>query len=291
MMVLKLQPVFFDKIWGGKKLKEKYNYPVSNNCGECWGISAHKNGSSIIMNTEFAGKTLKDIYNTNRELFGNYPKKEFPILVKVIDAEDNLSIQVHPDNEYAKKENSLGKEECWYVLDTDPDTEIIVGHNAKSKQEFEQAIKNGTLEHLCKSFKTKPGDFFYIETGTLHAICKGTTLLEVQQSSDITYRVYDYNRLQDGQPRDLHVKEALDVVSIPDKTLLTTHKNTFFNYDLVQNTTLSSYRSSKHGDYIFIIEGEGSFNKTPVRKGDFLMVSANSDYSVFGNIYFQKTTF
>lgn len=290
-MIIKLEPVFFDKIWGGKKLKQNYNFPVSDTCGECWGISAHKSASSKVLHKEFYGLTLRELYKEHRELFGHYKEDEFPILVKVIDASDNLSIQVHPEDNYAKQFDSLGKEECWYILDTDPGTDIIIGHKATTKDEFEKSIENGTLENLCKQFPVKKGDFFYIEAGTLHAICKGTTILEVQQSSDITYRVYDYNRLQDGKPRDLHVKEALDVVHIPDKELVTKHKETFFKYDIITNTTLSKQKASKYGDYIFIIEGEGHFDKTPVRKGDFLMINSGADYTVFGNIKYQISTF
>lgn len=290
-MIIKLEPVFFDKLWGGEKLKKNYNFDVSNQCGECWGISAHKSASSKVLHKEYFGLTLRELYRDHRELFGYYEKDEFPILTKVIDAADNLSIQVHPDDAYAKQFDSLGKEECWYVLDTDKDTDIIIGHNATSKDEFANAIKDGTLENLCKQFPIKKGDYFYIEAGTLHAICSGTTILEVQQSSDITYRVYDFNRLQNGVPRDLHVDEALDVLSIPDNPLVKEHKDTFFTFDLLDNTTLSKHKASKHGDYIFIIDGVGHFDKTPVRKGDFLMVPSNNDYTVFGNIKYQKSTF
>ncbi len=290
-MIIKLEPVFFDKIWGGSKLKRNYNFNVSETCGECWGISAHKSASSKVLHKEFYGLTLRDLYKKHRELFGHYEKDEFPILVKVIDALENLSIQVHPDDNYAKQFDSLGKEECWYILDTEPNTDIIVGHNATSKDEFAKAIKAGTLETLVNQFPIKKNDFFYIEAGTLHAICGGTTILEVQQSSDITYRVYDYNRLQDGKPRDLHVKEALDVVDIPGKEVITEHNDRFFSYEILSNTTLTKHTSAKHGDYVFIIEGEGHFDKTPVRKGDFLMVPSNNDYSVFGNLTYQKSTF
>lgn len=290
-MIIKLEPVFFDKIWGGNKLKTNYNFNVSDVCGECWGISAHKTASSKVMHKDYQGMTLRELYRDHRELFGNYESDEFPILVKIIDASDNLSIQVHPEDEYASQFDSLGKEECWYILDTEPNTDIIIGHKAKTKDEFKNAIENGTLENLCRQFPVKQGDFFYIEAGTLHAICKGTTILEVQQSSDITYRVYDYNRLQDGKPRDLHVKEALDVVAIPDTPLVTEHKETYFTYDILTNTTLSSHTASKHGDYIFVMEGEGHFDKTPVRKGDFIMVPSNNNYKVFGNLKYQKSTF
>ena len=291
MMILKLKPVFFDKIWGGKKLRENYKFNTSDNCGECWGISAHKNGSSTIENGIYKGKNLNQLFDNEKALFGNYEGSEFPILVKVIDATDNLSIQVHPDNDYAKRENSLGKEECWYILDAEIDSDIIIGHNATSKKQLEEAIESNTLENLVCSHPIKTGDFFYINSGTLHAIRKGTTLLEVQQSSDITYRVYDYNRLQDGKPRDLHVKQALDVIKIPDNELETTHNDRFFNYNVIEVKTESVVKSSPHGDYIFIIEGMATFDNIPLNKGDFIMVSANSSYKISGNVKYQVTTF
>lgn len=290
-MIIKFKPVFMDKIWGGKKLKQNYNYNVSDTCGECWGISAHDNGLSVIENTKYQGMTLKDLYKDHRELFGNYQNPEFPILVKIVDASKNLSIQVHPNSEYAKRENSLGKEECWLILDAEPQTEIIIGHKALSKDDFIKALDDHTVEELCSSHSIKKGDFFYIETGTLHSIKKGTTLLEVQQSSDITYRVYDYKRLENGKLRELHIDKALDVLNIPDKGLVTSHINNHFNYEILTNTTLKSIKAHHHGDYIFIMEGQGSFNKTPVKKGDFLMVTAATDYQVFGNMQYQKTTF
>jgi len=290
-MIIKFNPILMDKIWGGDKLKKNYGYQASDKCGECWGISCHPNGLVTVQNSEYKGRTLKDLFDNEKHLFGDYPGKEFPILVKIVSAGDNLSIQVHPDNEYAKRENSLGKEECWYILDAEKDTKIIIGHHAKTKEEFSNAIKDGSLENLCNEFSIKNGDYFYINTGKLHAICAGTTLLEVQQSSDITYRVYDYNRLQDGKPRPLHINQALDVTNIPDTELLTTHKNTYFNYEILENSTLSTYKSSRYGDYIFIIEGNGSFNRTPVQKGDFIMIPSNKEYKVYGNIKFQKTTF
>lgn len=290
-MIIKLQPIFFDKIWGGHKLRDQFGYDVSSNCGECWGISAHPNGSSIVLNGIHKGKTLRDLYQNERHLFGDFNEPEFPILVKVIDAAENLSIQVHPDNEYAQQSNSLGKEECWYILDAEENTEIIIGHKAQTKEQFEESILQNTVESMVNSFPVQKGDFFYIKAGVLHAICKGTTLLEVQQSSDLTYRVYDYNRLENGSKRQLHIKEALDVLKIPDIPIKTTHENTYFNYDFVTTSKKEDFTASTHGDYLFIIEGSGFIDDIAVHKGDFIMIPANHHYQVDGSIYFQKTTF
>ncbi len=293
-MILKMKPVFVQKeVWGGEKIKSNFGYmDVPSRCGEAWGISAHKTFSSVIENTSFKGMSLRELYSSNRELFGNYSSDEFPILVKIIDARDNLSIQVHPNDDYAKQFNSFGKEECWLILDTEKGTNIIIGHNAETKEELHKAIDDDRIEDLINIFPIKTGDFFYIDAGTLHAICGGTTLLEVQQSSDITYRVYDYNRKQDdGTFREIHKERSKDCITVPNKLVNRIHRNRYFNYDIINNTTLTSNESHKHGDYIYILDGEGLFDKTPVRKGDFIMVSSSCKYRVYGNLKYQKTTF
>jgi mannose-6-phosphate isomerase len=142
----------------------------------------------------------------------------FPLLTKVLDANDDLSVQVHPDDQYAKEyENGeLGKTECWYIIDCEDDAEIILGHNARSKEELVSMIKHNKWNELLTRKKIKPGDFFYVPSGSIHALCNGTLVLETQQSSDTTYRVYDYDRRdQDGNLRELHLEKAIDVTTIP----------------------------------------------------------------------------
>lgn len=184
---------------------------------EQWGISAHPNGDDEVLNEEYSRKTLSALWKENPELFGNAKGDRFPLLTKIIDAYADLSIQVHPDDEYAaKNENgSLGKTECWYIMDAKPGTAIVIGHKAKTKDEVTSMIKNGRWNDFIREVPVHKGDFFFIEPGTVHAIKGGTTILETQQSSDITYRVYDYDRLQDGKPRQLHVKQSIDVINAP----------------------------------------------------------------------------
>ena len=218
--ILKIKPVFKEMIWGGHKLRDVYGYDIpSDHTGECWAISAHKNGDCTIENSEFAGKTLSWLFENHRELFGNIEGNEFPLLVKIIDAKDDLSVQVHPNDEYAKDhEDSLGKTECWYVLQADEGTKMVMGHHAKTKEEFVKAIEEDDYENLLNSFEIQEGDFFYIPSGTLHAICSGSLIYEAQQSSDITYRVYDYHRKdKDGNERQLHVQQSIDVTNVPEK--------------------------------------------------------------------------
>ena len=191
---------------------------------EQWGISAHPNGDDEVLNEEYAGKTLSQLWAEKPELFGFEGVAEdlnirgiFPLLTKIIDANTDLSIQVHPDDEYARKnENgSLGKTECWYIMDAKPGATIVIGHNAKNHDEVKSMIENGKWNDFIRVIPVHKGDFFFIEPGTVHAIKGGTVILETQQSSDITYRVYDYDRLQDGKPRQLHVKQSIDVIKAP----------------------------------------------------------------------------
>ena len=184
---------------------------------EQWGISAHPNGDDEVLNKEYLGKTLSALWKENPELFGDAKGDRFPLLTKIIDAHADLSIQVHPNDEYAaKNENgSLGKTECWYIMDAKPGTTIVIGHNAKNKDEVKSMIENGRWNDFIREVPVHKGDFFFIEPGTVHAIKGGTVILETQQSSDITYRVYDYDRLQNGKPRQLHVKQSIDVINAP----------------------------------------------------------------------------
>ncbi len=217
--IIFLEPIFKEMIWGGKKLQTDFNYKIpSDNTGECWAITAHENGDSKIVCDEFEGYTLSKLWQEHRELFGNLKGDVFPLLVKIIDAKTDLSIQVHPDDTYAKyyEKGSLGKTECWYVLDCEEDTTIIIGHNAKDSLELRKMTEDNRWDELLREIRIKKGDFFQIDPGCIHAIKGGTTILETQQNSDITYRLYDYDRLSaDGKPRELHTEKALAVITAP----------------------------------------------------------------------------
>ncbi|KHD46327.1 mannose-6-phosphate isomerase, class I [Streptococcus hongkongensis] len=206
-----------DKIWGGTKLRDIFNYDIpTETTGEYWAISAHPNGVSTIANGKFKGQGLDRVYSENPDLFGNPTEKVFPLLTKILDANDWLSVQVHPDDAYGlEHEGELGKTECWYIISADPGSEIIYGHNAKSKEELAQLIEAGDWENLLTRIPVQAGDFFYVPSGTMHAIGNGILILETQQSSDTTYRVYDFDRKDaEGKLRDLHIKESIDVLTI-----------------------------------------------------------------------------
>ena len=221
MYPIKLKPAFKDYLWGGTRLRDDFGKDCDfDKIAESWELSCHKDGNSVVADGEFAGLTLaqyiekegKSVLGTNCEKFEN-----FPILIKLIDAKDNLSVQVHPNNEYAQRvEGEYGKTEMWYVVDCDEGASLLYGfkHNI-TKEEFRERIENNTLLEVTNSVPVKKGDVFFIEAGTLHAIGKGILIAEIQQNSNTTYRVFDYGRLgADGKPRALHVEKALDVARL-----------------------------------------------------------------------------
>lgn len=216
--VVFMKPVFVPKIWGGRKLETEFGYTIPDGpIGECWAISAHPAGDCEIVGGPFAGMHLSELWDQHRELFANCEGDhgKFPLLIKILDAAGSLSVQVHPDDEYAgKHENgSLGKRECWYVVHADEGAEIIIGQHAKNATEFRQMVEAGEWDKLLNKVSVHTGDFFGVLPGTVHALCAGTLVIETQQSSDITYRVYDYDRVQpDGTKRQLHIDQSRDVV-------------------------------------------------------------------------------
>lgn len=282
-----LKSVLQEKIWGGKRLKEAFGYELpSEKIGEYWAISAHPNGVSIIENGPFAGQALDTVYAEHRELFGNSKEPVFPLLTKILDANEWLSVQVHPDDAYGlANEGELGKTECWYVIAADEGAEIVYGHQATSKEELRQMIEEGKWDDLLIRIPVKAGDFFYVPSGTMHAIGKGILILETQQSSDTTYRVYDFDRKDaDGNLRELHIDQSVDVMTIgevanshPDAidvseaTLTTFVSNEFFTVykwdihgKIEMNSTADYYLCS-------VLNGKGSIEVDgeiyPLEKG------------------------
>lgn len=220
MSLLKLRPATKDYIWGGHRLIEEFSKEsTSKNLAETWELSCHKDGLSYIENGEFRGKSLKEYIETKGALvLGENSKrfKDFPILIKFIDAADNLSIQVHPSDEYAiENESQYGKTEMWYIVDALEGSFVYYGFNKRlSKEEFKQAIENNTLLEYLKKVYVKKGDVLFIESGIIHAIGKGVLIAEIQQNSNLTYRVYDFNRRgKDGKTRELHIDKAIEVIN------------------------------------------------------------------------------
>ena len=289
MDIILLQPVFKQMIWGGDRLRKDFGYDIpGDKTGECWAIAAHPNGDCTVINTEYAGKTLSWLWENHRELFGGFPGDRFPLLVKIIDAKADLSIQVHPDDAYAAEhENgSLGKMECWYILDAKAGGTIVIGHHAKSREEVASMIENRQWKDFIREVPVKKGDFFQINPGCVHAIKEGTLILETQQNSDITYRVYDYDRLDNGKPRQLHVRQSIDVIEapftpaadaqevtqIPGATL--TRLVSCPRYTVVKAEIAGTAQISWDQPFvnISVLEGEGTLDGMPVRKGTHAII-------------------
>lgn len=288
--ILFLNPVFKQMIWGGSRLKEQFGYEIpGDHTGECWAVSAHPNGDCTVKEGIYEGKTLSELWASNPELFGNPGLDRFPLLIKIIDAKDDLSIQVHPDDAYAKEhENgSLGKTECWYILDCPPDAALVVGHNARTREELAQMIHEGKWTELIRQIPVKKGDFIQINPGTVHAIKGGMMILETQQNSDITYRVYDYGRLTDGKPRQLHVEQSIDVITVPAPSAAESvssaadlSKNAL--HELIACDYYKVWKMELEGDISFeqthpflivsVIEGQGKVNGRKIQKGDHFIL-------------------
>lgn len=309
MEILKLSPVFKDYIWGGTRLRDEFKMNTDlDPVAEGWMLACHKDGMNTIDGGKYDRKTLQEVINIEgsvKTLGSNSEKFEyFPVLIKIIDAKDNLSIQVHPDDEYAKRvEHEFGKTEIWYVLDADEGAELIYGFKNKiSKDDFRKAIENNTLPEVLNRVKVHKGDLFFIEAGTVHAIGKGTLIAEIQQNSNSTYRVYDYGRLgKDGKPRELHIDKAVDVtvteppkygtkpqgepenISGGKKQLLTScDLFTVYRYDCESEIELNA--DSDSFNHLLIIDGSGNIDGREFKKGDSFFVPAGfGKYKVEGN--------
>lgn len=216
-----LTPAGKDYLWGGNRLKTEFNKEIDLvPLAETWECSTHPDGPSVIVTGTHAGKTLAELLQEHPEYLGKHPgtEGELPVLIKFIDAKKNLSVQVHPDDDYARKyENGqLGKTEMWYVMDAAPDAQLVYGFNHDiTKEQLRQSLKDGTVEKYLQKVKIQKDDVFFIEAGTVHAIGAGALIAEIQESSNLTYRLYDYNRVgKDGKLRELHIDKALAVANL-----------------------------------------------------------------------------
>ena len=315
MEILKLNPVFKDYIWGGTRLTDDYGFDTGfDKTAEGWMLACHKDGMNTVDGGTFDKLPLNEVIDRVglEALAGKsclrFPY--FPVLIKLIDAYDNLSVQVHPDDDYARRvENEFGKTEMWYVLDAADGAELIYGFKeAITKEAFREAIENGTLLDRLNRVKVKKGDRFFIEAGTVHAIGKGALIAEIQQNSNCTYRVYDYGRVgKDGKPRELHIEKAVDV-SVTEPPQYSTkpegkeeqregyvyQKLTACNlfsvdrYAVSESVSLSADAGSFH--HLLMLDGSGSINGRAAKKGDSFFVPAGfGAYTVNGSIEFLLT--
>lgn len=307
MEPLFLNGVLQEKIWGGRKLEDEYGYDIpSDKTGEFWAISAHKNGVTTVKNGEYEGQALDDLWSKNRELFGNQEGDVFPLLTKIIDAQNDLSVQVHPDDVYGlEHEGELGKTECWYILSAEPGSTIIYGHTAETKDELREMIETGNWNELLHEVEVTAGDFFYVPSGTVHALGSGVMVLETQQSSDTTYRLYDYDRQDDdGNLRDLHIEQSIDVTTVPavdnlvepivdevdNGTLTTLLSNDFFSvYEWELNGPVS-FDQTKYYTLVSVIDGDATLTADDqaysISKGDhFILPNQIKNWTIDGNVH------
>ena len=219
MEILRLQPVGKDYLWGGTRLRDEYGKKIDlTPLAETWECSVHPDGQSVVTNGQYKGKTLADVLQLHPEYLGTKVKNgEFPILVKFIDAKKDLSVQVHPNDEYAREhEGDNGKTEMWYVIDADDGASLIYGFCHKVTEEIlRKAVKTGTLDKQLQKIPVHKGDVFYVPAGTVHGIGAGILVAEIQESSNVTYRVYDYDRVdKNGNKRELHFDKAVQVMDM-----------------------------------------------------------------------------
>ena len=295
MYTLKLKPALKDYLWGGTRLKTEYKMESDlEKVAEAWVLSTHKDGPSVVLNGELCGKTLTEAVEIfGADCLGENGKKfsYFPILIKLIDARDDLSVQVHPNDEYALKvEGEYGKTEMWYIVDCEEGAALYYGFKEEiSKEEFRKKIADNTITDVLNRVPVKKGDVFFIPSGTIHAIGKGILIAEIQQNSNTTYRVCDYGRLgADGKPRPLHIDKAVEVTNLtpPPKTEGLTagtlaeceyFKVRLFNSDEQKEIEVdnSSFTS------LLCLEGEVSFDGVTLVKGDCAFIPANRGKIVF----------
>lgn len=314
---MQLSPAFKSYLWGGNRLKTEYHKQTDyTSLAESWELSCHPDGNSYILNGPLQGQSLADIAARFPSYVGtNFSSADdFPLLIKLIDAKKQLSVQVHPDDDYAQRvEHSAGKTEMWYVVDCDPDAYLIYGFKKPiAKQELRDRIESNTLMEVVNKVPVHKGDVFFIEATTLHAIGEGILIAEVQQNSNITYRVYDYGRKDiNGQTRPLHIEKAIEVVnrqptappasSFPvtqyknaTETLLQTCRYfTVRHIRLWDETTFQVDESSFW--HLLILDGNGIIvwdeTELPLKKGDSLFLPAGlGKYRIKGRMEFLITT-
>lgn len=289
MKIEKLYPECKDYLWGGEKLKTKYGKKTDKTpCAESWELSFHKDGLTRL----FSGKTLAE--SVGEKELGEKAKKFpfFPVLIKFIDAEQNLSVQVHPSDEYAlQHENSFGKTEMWYIVEAEEGAGIYLGFNRTvTKEEYERAIKENRLTELLNFYEVKAGDCYFIPSGTIHAIGKGCLICEIQQNSNLTYRVYDYGRKdKNGKERELHIDKALRVTNLEKFTPIAFSdclgKSEYFT---VQKFAVDGELALRADESSFAcvtcVSGSGYIGGLEMRRGDSFFVPADfGEYLVTGN--------
>ncbi len=297
MSIVKLTPVFKDYIWGGSSLIKNFNKDYKGEIlAESWELACHKDGSSVIASGEFRGKTLAEyIEKKGKAVLGENCKgfEYFPILIKLIDSKNNLSIQVHPNDAYAlKHEGQYGKTEVWYIVDCEEGAFLYYGFNQEiTREEFQRKIEDNTVLEVLNKQLVRKGEVYFIEAGTIHAIGKGIIIAEIQQNSNVTYRVYDYNRtLADGSKRELHIDKAVEVTRYEE---MRKEESYFQNSIICKYFTVNKVvlNAESRNEFIgnadersfvslLILDGEGEIQtngeSVQFKKGDSIFIDANN---------------
>jgi mannose-6-phosphate isomerase len=302
--ILKFEPLFKYRIWGGNKLKNNLDKKLPfSNIGESWEISGVRDHMTLVKNGVFKGQNLPGlIQRFKEELVGETCYKthgtDFPILIKFIDANLPLSVQVHPNDDLAKKRHqSFGKNEMWYLMDTEEEAELCIGFSeVLDKNLYANYVKEGNLSSVLNTFKVKKGEVYYLPAGLVHAIGKGVLLAEIQQTSDITYRIYDYDRIdpQTGEKRELHVKESIDAIDFDLMASQTTfekkeNQSNFMmdtpyfktNYINTNKPMEISYEKNDSFKIFICTSGEGTLkcfsSEVTLRRGETVLLPANEE--------------
>ncbi|MBZ4683107.1 MAG: mannose-6-phosphate isomerase [Fusobacteriaceae bacterium] len=319
MYPLLFEKVLIKKIWGGRAFEEELNFELKDNdkYGESWEVSSHPNGMSVVKDGEFKGKTLQELVIEQKEklvgekIYKKYGDK-FPLLIKYLDINDRLSVQVHPDDEYAlKNEGEYGKSESWYVLKASSDAKLILGiKEGITKETFKEKVEKNDFNDLFNVVSVKEGDLINITPGTVHASLEGSILIcEPQQNSDSTYRIYDFDRLVDGKKRELHIDKALDVIKFDEKAEIINEnsvesiKNSEFSKkELIKDKYYDLEILEIEKEYIekaedlfkvyMILNGEGKIeynsNEYSIKKGDSYLIPANLEVKIKGKVKILK---
>lgn len=315
-----LEPALKETIWGGSKLREKYGKNSELvNVAESWECSVHPQGLSKVASGKYSGMYLRDVLAEHPEYLGNKIKSvdDFPFLIKFIDAREKLSVQVHPDDEYAEKyENGAsGKTEMWYVVEAENDAELIYGfYDDITPQQLADGARTGDIEKYLNRVRTHPGDVFFIPAGTVHGIGAGNLIVEVQESSDLTYRLYDYNRVdKDGNKRKLNISKALNVVNFGKSSDIRHSLRTLeykkgyereilckCKYFIVEKFSISMNKvkfNNESFNVLVCIRGNGIItfsngSKFAFKEGNSVFISATiKSFYVYGDIVCIKTTY
>lgn len=320
MYPLKFKKTLVKKVWGGRKFNTVLNMslPDENLYGESWEVSSHKGGLSYIENGKYAGKTLVELIEENKEeILGEEIvarfKGQFPLLIKYLDINDRLSVQVHPSDEYALRvEGEFGKSECWYVMEASEDATLILGvKEGINKEIFKEKVDKKEFAGLFNTVKVKKGDFINLLPGVIHATLEGSILIcEVQQNSDTTYRIYDFDRLVDGKLRELHIDKALEVIDFDGKVEVTTNESRqkislvgaekeelvrgkYFNVDKYLIDGEFEDETNKNFKILSILDGEGEIicdnNSYSIKKGDTYFIPAGLKTVLKGKVEILKS--